>query len=99
MSSEDKFKEKLRSLIEEKDFPFEEKDWERASDYLNAKRNAGRWRRPAMILLAAGSAMLLSLFIFKSIGPDASEEVAALPPLRTKAETNFSHPDQIEKTE
>lgn len=64
MNNEEKFKQSLKSLVESKEFDFDEKDWDKAAAYIDKKRAGNRATRTALLaLIVAGIIGTTALFI------------------------------------
>lgn len=88
-SEEDKFRESLRSIIESREFPFAENDWDRAGAYISRKRWSRRFRVAGLFLLVSSGAALL----FLTVPANDRSTVAQASPSVTAGET--LQPDQI----
>src|SRR5688572_15904670 len=79
MNSEDKFKESLKSLLESKEFPFEEKDWDKAAAYISKERAGSKWRRLGLLVLALGGTLSL-FFVARDQAPANDARIVAAAP-------------------
>ena len=75
MSNEEKFKQSLKSLVESKEFVFDEKDWDKAAAYISRKRAGNRAGRMGLLLLAVAGLVGTSLLVLSS-GSTGKNEVA-----------------------
>ncbi len=70
MNNEDKFKATLRSLVESKEFPFEEKEWEKAAALLDKKRNWKNILLPGALLFSGLIIFVTALYIQQPASPE-----------------------------
>jgi hypothetical protein len=73
MSNEDKFRQSLKSLVESREFPFEENEWEKAAAYIDKKRFGKRALWIAVIALFVTGVIATYL----SVSPFAHEKKTA----------------------
>jgi hypothetical protein len=97
MNNEEKFKKSLSNLIQSKEFPFDETNWERASEMIDASRQAGR-KAPFIYL----SVLLLILsgiggfyFLMENNSTIAEKIAVASPAQQIKASEENSIPSKV----
>lgn len=86
MNNEENLKKSLQQLVESKEFPFDEAEWNKAAAIIDAGKE-GKRRRALYWFAAASLLLLLGFYAYMSSGSaaPASQNMAALP---TPAETN-----------
>jgi hypothetical protein len=73
MNSEEQFKDSLRNLVESKEFPFDENNWEKAEEMMHpkeTKRRAIVWSLAALLFVVLG---VFSYYYFMPAAPAASQ--------------------------
>lgn len=80
MRQEDRLRNSLREYYDTRQTPYSEREWERASAYLDAARHRRRIRPLLIILATIGSALLITLLSLQKLSADDAQQALSLPP-------------------
>src|SRR4051812_38045296 len=73
MNNEEKFKQSLKSLVESKEFVFDENEWDKAAAYIDKKRGGARAFRLSLLALLVAGIVTTSVFVLPSMSAAKKE--------------------------